>query len=126
MVDVVASIMIRDVITCDANDSVQEAANIMKDNGIGSLIITEKSNPAGIVTERDLVQKVLSKNLDASKTKIKKIMSFPLKSITSRETIEYASQYMREHKIKKLPVIDDGELIGIITQTDIVRYYQVA
>ena len=126
MVDVVASIMIRDVITCDANDSVQEAANIMKDNGIGSLIITEKNNPAGIVTERDLVQKVLSKNLDASKTKIKKIMSFPLKSITSRETIEYASQYMREHKIKKLPVIDDGELIGIITQTDIVRYYQVA
>jgi CBS domain-containing protein len=125
MVDVVASIMIRDVITCDANDSVQKIATMMRDKGFGSLIVTEKDSPVGIVTERDLVQNVLSENLDASKVKIKKVMSSPLKSVDSRSTIEAAGQFMRENKIKKLPIIDKGKLVGLITQTDIVRYYEV-
>jgi len=114
--------MKKDVVKIRWNKSVRYAGQILKAVDIGCIIVVdEKDNLAGILTERDIVQKVVAKGLDPDKTQVKDIMSRDVITVDKQKSIEDAVRIMDQKKIKKLPVIDNGKLIGIVTMTDLLR-----
>jgi len=115
----VNDIMTRWVATSDPERSVREAATIMAKAHTGSLIVIVKGKPAGIVTEGD-ISRAISAGVNPDKVHVKKIMSKRLITVTSDKRVEEAAKLMAERQIKKLPVLEDGSLVGIVTQTDIV------
>lgn len=115
-------VMVREVITIDENASVKEAADIMNQFEIGSIIATRKGKAVGIITERDLLKRIVAEGKNAKKTRVKDIMSSPLVVITPNIDLEEAARLMFEKKIKKLPVIDQNRLVGLVSLTDIAHY----
>jgi len=116
----VKDIMTKTVITIESNKTVTEAAALMTENNVSNLIVMYKNKPTGIVTERDFVRKVLAKN-KPSTTKISEIMSTPLTVIDPDAPIKEAARKMVRKGIRRLPVIKDNKLVGIITTTDIAK-----
>lgn len=116
----VKEIMTEDVKTVSPRSTIQEAAKAMAELGIGCLIVVEKSHLAGIITERDLLRKVVSKNRKPSEVKVSSVMTKEVVVIGPDAEIEDAANAMTERKIKRLPVISGSRLIGIVTAVDIV------
>lgn len=110
------------IITEDEDTSVIDIARDMKELGIGSVVITSEDNPAGIgiITERDIALKVLLKDRRASEVKAKEIMSSPLITIEPDIPVEKACELIAEKRIKRLPVIENGILIGITSVRNIL------
>jgi CBS domain-containing protein len=117
----VGEIMTREVVSIDSNDSVLNACFKYRDKKIGCLIVTENDQCVGILTERDIIVRSVCQVKDPKKTKVKEIMSSDIKSIHPLDKIEKAIEKMQKYKIKKLPVISDNSLVGIITIADIGR-----
>lgn len=117
----VGSVMSKPVLTVKADSSVREAAELMSRKGMGSIVVTYKGKPAGIVTERDLVKKVVAMGLDASKVQMEKIMSKQLITIKCNMPIIEAIRVMQKKKIRRLLIIENRKLIGIVTQRDLLR-----
>jgi len=115
------NVMIKKVITVDEKASVIEAANIMNHFEIGSVITTRKGKPVGIITERDLLKRIVSEGRNAKKKQVKAIMSSPLFVISPETDLEEAACLMFEKKIKKLPVTEKNRLVGLVSLTDIAR-----
>ncbi|MEM2175614.1 MAG: CBS domain-containing protein [Candidatus Micrarchaeia archaeon] len=115
----VKKIMIKKVLTAKTTDSVMEVAKKMAENRVGSIIVEENGNPVGIITETDLTKKIVAKGKDPAKTEAKEIMSTPLVFVNSNVDASVAVEKMRKHKIKRLPVIENGKVVGILTTTDI-------
>lgn len=118
---IVADIMSSPVTTIDGEVSVRDSSQTMIDKQIGSIIVTERDQPRGIVTERDLVERVVAPCRDPNQTKIKEIMSTPLITISKETGILDAMRKMRKKDISRLVVMDDGALIGLISEKDVVR-----
>ena len=120
----VKDIMIKDVITIDLDASVTDVANVMAadENFGGYVVILEKGRPVGIVTERDIVNKITSQGQNQSKTKASEIMSTPLITIDPDEDLLKVSNIMQKHNISKLVVIKNEILYGIITAKDVVNH----
>ena len=116
----VKDIMTKTVITIDANRTVTEATALMTEKNVSNLIVMDNNTPTGIVTERDFVRKVLAKN-KPSTTKISEIMSTPLRVIDPDAPIKEAARKMIRKGIRRLPVMQDNKLVGIITTTDIAK-----
>jgi len=102
-------------IVVDRNVRVKEAAKIMSEKGIGSLIVSKGKKIVGIVTEKDIIR-----NVDKLNKKISDIMSKDVITIDQEGGIDDAASLMAKHKIKRLPVLEDGKLVGIITATDLI------
>ncbi len=123
----VGDIMTKKVIIIPYGKNMQDVAKAMDKNEIGSVIIVEneKSKLAkGIITERDIVQKVILKGKDPYKTKVEDIMSKPLRVINPTTPIEEAASAMRDNRIKRLPVVnEDNELIGLVSEGDIMKIF---
>ena len=98
---------------------------MMEDAKVGAVIVMEDNVPVGIVTDRDFSVKVAAHSYQITEP-VKQIMSSPLFSINSDESVRIAADLMHERKIRKLPVIDDGNIVGIITATDIVNLLSVS
>ncbi len=118
---IVADVMSSPVVTIDGDASVRDSSLTMIDRRIGSIIVTESGRPIGIVTERDLVERVVAPYKDPNQTKIKEIMSTPLITTTKETGILDAMRKMRDHDISRLVVMEDGALTGIISERDIIR-----
>ena len=114
-------IMVRNVVTIDSEASVKEAARHMNLYEIGCLIVMNKDKVSGILTERDLLTKVVEAARNAEKTKVKDITTNNLVTGTSDMEVVDAARLMLRKKIKKLPIVDGGKLVGLVTFTDIVR-----
>jgi CBS domain-containing protein len=122
MPKVVRDIMTKNVITIEANRTALEAAKIMAEKGISSLIVLKDQDPVGIITERDFVKKICIKELNISRVKVNEVMS-KLRTFADPEIpIEVAVQRMVNHKIRRLPIMEDGKVVGIITVTDLAKY----
>lgn len=119
----VEDVMVREVVTMDENSTVKEAAEIMNKFEIGSLIVVSKGKALGIVTERDLLKRVIADAKDAANTKVKDVMTTPLVVVEPRVDLEEAVKLMFQMKIKKLPVVDGKRLIGLVSLTDIARFH---
>jgi len=117
----VKDVMVKSIITVEAEDTVKKAAELMDKHNIGCLIVINYGNPVGILTERDMLKKVILERRDPGKTKVGNIMSAPLVTSHPQVEIRDAVRLMNERRIKKLPVIEDGNLIGLVSLTDVMR-----
>jgi len=111
--------MDKDVPTIAYTATVTEAAKMMSKANRGFLIILREGQPVGIVTENDFVQKVIARELNPNELMIGQIMASPLITVDPDEDLLKASQLMREHRIRRLPVMRNGILYGIITSKEI-------
>ena len=118
----VEDIMVETVITVEVNATVMKAVKVMNENEIGCLVITRNGRAVGILTERDLLKRVLGKSKNPSKIKVRDIMTKPLIAGCPDMDLEDATRLMFDKKIKKLPVVEQGQLKGLITLTDVARF----
>jgi CBS domain-containing protein len=115
----VKDIMTKALISVNTETTVFQVAKMMQQGGIGAVLVKKDDHLVGIITDRDYATKIVSNNLP-SDTSVEKIMSSPLITINFDESIFSAAQRMTSKKIRKLPVTDNGKIIGLITSTDLV------
>jgi len=117
----IEDIMVNKVITVEPTATVKEAARLMNKYEIGCLIVVSRGKVLGIMTERDLLKKVVELPRNPARVKVQEIMSKRLVAGTRKMEIPDAARLMLSKKIKKLPIVEDGKLVGLITLTDIAR-----
>ena len=117
----VKDVATRKLVSVDENDSIYDAVVLMTAENIGAIVITSLKKAVGILTERDLMKKVILEGLDSKNTKVGDVMSSPLITIRSEASIGEATQLMQLRKIRRLLVEDEGRIVGIITQRDLER-----
>ncbi|MGA2198773.1 MAG: CBS domain-containing protein [Nitrososphaerales archaeon] len=108
------------LLTIDEAESTSRAAKKMAENGVGALVVSRGGEPVGIVTERDILNKVVAAEKDASKTKVSAVMSTPIRTIDSGEKVGAAISIMAKSGIRRLGVVKNGKVIGIISQRSIM------
>ena len=116
----------RVVVTVDINDnpSALDVAKLMAKHRIGSIVVIEGNNkkPVGIVTERDIIKKVSAQNKSADQVAVRHIMSSPLITVKSIDSVDTAAETITENKIKRLVVLEqDGSMVGILSVSDIAK-----
>jgi CBS domain-containing protein len=115
----VKDIMTKAIISVNAETTVFQVANMMEHSGIGAVLVKKNGNISGIITDRDYATKIVSHNLQ-SDTPVEKIMTSPLITINFDESISAAAKRMTSKKIRKLAVTNNGNIIGLVTSTDLV------
>jgi len=113
--------MARNVKTVRTDDTVLEAVSKMNKFRIGSVVVTNNGRPVGIVTERNILERIVEPRLDPMTVRVREIMTSPVITIDSNAGLDEAVQIMLKKSIKKLPVIEEGKVLGILSTTDIVR-----
>jgi len=114
--------MVHKVITVGADASLKEAITLMNKHEIGCLIVCKNQRPVGIITERDLLKRVLTNIPELPHIKVKQVMTTPLLTGKQDMEIEQAIGLMIEGKVKKLPITHGEKLVGLVTLTDILRF----
>lgn len=121
----VEDVMVEKVVAVDVGDTAKYAAKLMSGLGIGCVVVLEEGSVVGMVTERDLLRRVIADAVDPEETLVKQIMSAPPIVVGPNLALEKAVELMFEHGIKKLPVVEHvnekTRLVGLITLTDIAR-----
>ena len=115
----VKDVMTRAIISVNTETTVFQVAKMMEQGGIGAVLVNKNGHLSGIITDRDYATKIVAHNL-SSDTPVEQIMSSPLITINFDESISAAAERMTSKKIRKLAVTDDGNIIGLITSTDLV------
>ena len=118
----IRDIMEKDVITIENDKTAQDAAKIIAEKDISFLVIMNDGSPQGVLSESDFVRKVAAEDKKATEIKISEIMSYKFRSVGPTTTIEDAIQKMLNNNIRRLIIIDDEKLVGVITQTDLASY----
>ncbi len=121
--DDIGDYMSSPILSVDSESSVQEAANYMNANGVGSVLISELGEFVGMVTETDLTRKVLGKGLNAETTTVASIMSSPLLSLDRYLPIEEANRFMHKNKIRHLVITEEEKIVGMLSVKDLVSYF---
>ncbi len=109
-----------DFLTIDVDGTVLDAAQAMRGRGLGNILVTVKGEVTGIVTERDVLNRVAADNLAASTVTVRKIMTSPLITVTAETALPEAVRLMAQHKIRTLVVTDGGKPIGLLNMRSIV------
>jgi len=111
--------MIKDVITCQQDDSVIYATKKMADYNIGAVVIVDQDKPIGIFTERDLVKRVVAAGKNPAKLKVREVMSTELITIDAKQSVGAAFHLLISHKVRHAPIVEDKRLVGIVSQKDL-------
>jgi CBS domain-containing protein len=114
--------MVEDVVTVEVDATVKEAVDLMNKHDIGCLITVKQGKAVGIVTERDMLTRVLAESRNPERIHVSEIMSSPLIMVDPEMDLQEAARLMFKMKVKKLPVVSKGDLIGLLTLTDIARF----
>jgi len=119
-------LLVREVMTTNVKtvrpfSTVKDVVQKMNKFGIGSVVVVEEDRPVGIITERDIMRNIGEQFFDPSLVKVKDIMSTQLVTISGDVSVEEAARLMASRKIKKLPVVEDEKLVGIVTSMDVMR-----
>jgi CBS domain-containing protein len=117
----IRDMMKRSPVIISPKATVQDAAKEMKGEGIGSLIVIDSGKPMGIITESDILKKVVAEGLDSSKILVDDIMTSAIITVKPDTTIEEAIKIMGELGIRRLPVVENDRLVGMTTQKDILQ-----
>ena len=121
--DELGEYMTSPVVKIDAEATVNEAAEIMQANNIGSLIIAKFGDDVGIITERDLTQKVLALKKNPENVSVEEIMTSPILSMDRYFPVEEANEFMRKNKIRHLAVTEENTIVGLISVSNLVAYF---
>jgi CBS domain-containing protein len=114
-------IMVENVVTVKPNDTIKKAAELMNLHGISSLIVVDSEKPVGIITERDMLNRVLNKSKITTKAIVAEIMSKPVVTASPNMRAGDAAKLMVQRNIKKLPIVENGRLVGLVSLTDLLR-----
>ena len=120
----VDKIMSKDLCSVDVGTMVRKAAEMMRRERVGSLLVKKMDEPIGIVTERDLVWKVLGDQLDPDTTTIGMVMNAPLITVEAGQSLLEANDRMDREAIRHLAVTEDGKVVGILSARDVLRYLE--
>jgi len=118
MVQTVRDVMTSDVVGCDVFASIREAAQLMRDYGVGDVLVRDGQRLYGIVTDRDLVVRCLAEGVDAGAT-VREVCSENVTSVAAGLPVDEAAQLMRDKAIRRLPVVHYGKPVGIVTLGDL-------
>ena len=118
----VRDIMQKNVITIESLKKAHDAAIILKEKEISFLVVVKEGKPIGIVSERDIVRKIVADNKDAQTTQLETIMSKNFKWVEPNASIESAVQKMLNNNIRRLVVLENEKFSGVITQTDLTEF----
>jgi CBS domain-containing protein len=116
----VSDVMTRTVVFAPKEATVRDISSLMRDRGISSVVISDEGQTAGIVTEHDIVSKVVSTGIDPLKTLAADVMSHPVMTVDFESDLEEAARIMRDRRIKRLVAVGEGRVQGIITSFDIL------
>ncbi|HSC49929.1 MAG TPA: CBS domain-containing protein, partial [Gaiellaceae bacterium] len=111
-----------DVLKIEAGASVFEAVKKMVEANVGSLLVTEDGEVSGIITERDYLRRVALEGRTDKETAVREIMSSPLIVVTPQASIDHCMALMTNRRIRHLPIVDGGDVVGIVSIGDIVKY----
>ena len=117
--------MTKAVISVDASVNVNDAAKMMEDAKVGAIIVMENNTPIGIITDRDFAIKIVAHAYPIT-TPVKKIMSHPLIGVDPEESVWTVADLMYKRGVRKIPVMDEDKVVGIITATDLVNQFAVS
>lgn len=120
--DEVGEYMSSPVLRIDSEASVQEAAIMMEKSHVGSLIVEKYGDDVGILTEKELTQKVLAKGVNPEELKVSEVMS-KVHTMDRYMLIEEANQYMHKNRIRHLAITDDDKIVGMLSVKDLVAYF---
>ena len=112
----------KDVLSIEADASVFEAVRRMVEANVGALLVTDKGETAGIVTERDYLRGVTLKGRTDKETAVREIMSSPVIVATPEMTVDECMSLMTDRRIRHVPVVDDGQVVGIVSIGDVVKF----
>ena len=115
----VKEVMTKDLITLEPDASILDAAQLMKKFNVGTILITQNDKVTGILTDRDIVLRLIAENIDCQDAKLKDFMSQSPVSVSSNEDIKFVADMMAEHQIKRLPITENNKLVGIVTLGDL-------
>ncbi len=116
-------LMTKELTSLPSAATVLDAAKYMTDMNVGSVIVVDDDKPSGILTDRDIVTKVLSQDKDPKTTRIRDIMTSPAVTISEDKDIVDVTRLMSSHKIRRFPVVDaNGKIIGVITLDDVLVF----
>lgn len=118
----VRDVMDTNVVYIDSDKSCMDSINEMLKNKVWSVVVTKEELPVGVVTERDIIRRVISKSMDINKVTLEEIMSSPLMTISPDESISTAMEMMAVNDIRRVYVVEKGKIIGRVTQTEAFRY----
>ncbi len=118
----VRDIMQKNVITIESVKKAHDAAIILKEKEISFLVVVKEGKPIGIVSERDIVRKIVAENNDPQTTQLETIMSKNFKWVEPNASIESSVQKMLNNNIRRLVVLENENLVGVITQTDLTEF----
>jgi len=118
----VRDIMEKNVITIEQDKSALDAACLISEKDISFLVVVKDGIPTGVVSERDFVRKVVVNDKQASKIALSEIMSFKFRWVEPSTTIEEAVQKMLNNNIRRLIILENNKLVGVITQTDLASF----
>jgi len=116
----VKDIMTKAIISVEPGTTIFQVAKMMEQGGIGAILVKKDGTTSGIITDRDFAIKIATQKLPLE-TSVDKVTSYPLETINASETILIAADQMSSKKIRKLAVVEDGNIVGIITSTDLVN-----
>jgi CBS domain-containing protein len=111
-----------DVLQIEGDASVLEAVKRMVDAGVGSLLVTEGGEIAGIFTERDYLRRMTLEDRDAKETPVREVMSSPLVAVTPQTAVDECMAMMTDRRIRHLPVVDEGNVVGVVSIGDLVKF----
>jgi CBS domain-containing protein len=118
----IRDIMEKDVITIENDKTAQDAAKIIAENDISFLVVMNDGIPQGVLSESDFVRRIAAEDKKSSQVLISEIMSYKFRSVGPTTTIEDAIQKMLNKNIRRLLVLDNEKLVGVVTQTDLASY----
>ena len=121
----VSDIMKKKIISIDESETIKKAASMMNEVGIGSIIITKDNIPVGILTERDFVTKIASKEISLS-VPVSQVMTHPLLVIAPNQTVWEVAEIMRNMGIHRVAVQEGSKIIGMVTTTDLVKIFSIS
>jgi CBS domain-containing protein len=117
----IKEVMTRDVRACEPNATVADAAKVMAQEDVGPVPIVEDGRLVGIVTDRDIVVRVVAEGRDPNATTVKEIASTDLVTVSPGDDLDEALNLLAERQVRRLPVVDGDRLVGIVAQADVAR-----
>ena len=116
----IKDVMTKALTSVDPATSLSQVSKIMEQGGMGSILVKKDGVPSGIITDRDFAIKIAAYGVSMD-TPVEKIATFPLETINSNDSILNAAKVMSEKKIRKLAVVEEEKVVGIITSTDLIN-----
>jgi CBS domain-containing protein len=115
-----------EILTAKPDESVYDAIRVMGERNIGALVVMENDEVVGVISERDYSRKVVLQGRTSRDTQVSEIISRPVITVRSKDGIEKCMQLMTSNRIRHLPVVDDGRLVGVISMGDLVSWVMMS